>query len=147
MGQRWIMMRANDIRPLQNQDVPTPLGTYDTIEKFPSALASLAVLPPRWPTGEPFGGTSQGDADAQPRDVPNSYGEVVGTGPSWDSWCHRGTFAFGRLTEPAFTSYALQVRRELDLHKAHRHSSLEPVKIRTRLFVVIDWLNRKWGKC
>lgn len=47
MGERWIMMRANDIRPLQDQDVPTPLGTYDTTEKFPSALASLAVLPPR----------------------------------------------------------------------------------------------------
>ena len=102
MGERWIMMRANDIRPLQNQDVPTPLGTYDTIEKFPSALASLAVLPPRWPTGEHFGGASRGDADARPRDVPNGSGDVVGTGPSWDSWCHRGTFALGRLTEPAF---------------------------------------------
>lgn len=61
-----IMVRANDIKPLQTQDVPTPLGTYETIEKFPSGLASSAALPHRRPMAQRVGAASQGDADAQP---------------------------------------------------------------------------------
>ena len=38
-----IMMRANDIK---TQDIPMPLGTYNTVEKFRSAFASsVACLP------------------------------------------------------------------------------------------------------
>lgn len=38
----------------------------------------------------------------------------------------------------AFASSALQVRREFGLQKVHFHSSLEPVRVSTRLLAVVD---------
>lgn len=92
------MMRANGIRLLQSHVDRRPLSTM-TLQRSSRWPLSHHCSPCCSPMGELVWALSQGDADAQPCEVPDSSKATLGTMPSWDSWCHRGISAFGRLTE------------------------------------------------
>lgn len=89
---------VNDMGPAPVLDVPSPWASI-SLEKLPAALAS-SECPLLAEPGQSVGPRSSEVALTHGRALrPASYGEALGAGPSWGSWCHAGISALGRLTD------------------------------------------------